>query len=155
MASVAQAVTVSLDDLKKGLPRPVIATPLSFKEGETNASPCTHNLGSVPFSALQQAFGPESLGILVVKDVPAEFADLRRRALSYSSYLGNLPKDELGELMDGGADDEWPRGEAVSMHSARLRQRQYSSTVACIISSSHNTQTSSRTRRQSTSLAGL
>lgn len=53
--------------------------------------------GSVPFETLQQAFGPESLGILVVKDVPPEFAELRRRALSYSSYLGNLPKAELGE----------------------------------------------------------
>lgn len=53
--------------------------------------------GSVPFDTLQQAFGPESLGILLVKDVPPEFVDLRRRALSYSSYLGNLPKSELGE----------------------------------------------------------
>lgn len=56
----------------------------------------TTALGTVPFSTLQEAFGPESLGILVVKDVPPEFADLRRRALSYSSYLGNLPKEELG-----------------------------------------------------------
>lgn len=54
-------------------------------------------LGSVPFDTLQKAFGPESLGILLVKDVPPEFVDLRRRALSYSSYLGNLPKAELGE----------------------------------------------------------
>lgn len=54
-------------------------------------------LGSVPFDTLQKAFGPESLGILLVKDVPTEFVDLRRRALSYSSYLGNLPKSELGE----------------------------------------------------------
>ncbi|KUI54680.1 hypothetical protein VP1G_02033 [Cytospora mali] len=71
MAPTAQAVTVSLEDLKKG---------------------------SVPFETLQEAFGPESLGILVVKDIPEEFADLRRRALSYSSYLGNLPKSELDKL---------------------------------------------------------
>ncbi|KAH8771143.1 hypothetical protein F5883DRAFT_54036 [Diaporthe sp. PMI_573] len=71
MAPIAQAVTVSLDDLKKG---------------------------SVPFDTLQKAFGPESLGILLVKDVPPEFVDLRRRALSYSSYLGNLPKAELDKL---------------------------------------------------------
>lgn len=51
----------------------------------------------MPFETLQQAFGPESLGILVVKDVPPQFAELRRRALSYSSYLGNLPKSELGK----------------------------------------------------------
>lgn len=50
----------------------------------------------MPFSTLQEAFGPESLGILVVKDVPPQFADLRRRALSYASYLGNLPTSELG-----------------------------------------------------------
>lgn len=57
-------------------------------------------LGSVPFDTLQKAFGPESLGILLVKDVPPEFVDLRRRALSYSSYLGNLPKAELGESLN-------------------------------------------------------
>lgn len=50
------------------------------------------------FEKLQQAFGPDSLGILVVKDVPPEFASLRHHALSYSSYLGNLPKSELGRL---------------------------------------------------------
>ena len=52
--------------------------------------------GTVSFQSLQDAFGPDSLGILVVKDVPTEFAELRRRVLSYSSYLGNLPKAELG-----------------------------------------------------------
>lgn len=54
--------------------------------------------GSVPLETLQEAFGPESLGILIVRDIPEEFADLRRRALSYSSYLGNLPKSELDKL---------------------------------------------------------
>lgn len=53
-------------------------------------------LGSVPLTTLQQAFGPDSLGILVVSGVPTEFAELRRYALSYASYLGNLPKSELG-----------------------------------------------------------
>ncbi|KAF3764404.1 Clavaminate synthase-like protein [Cryphonectria parasitica EP155] len=71
MAPIAQAVTVSLEELKKG---------------------------SVPFSTLQEAFGPESLGILVVNDVPPEFANLRRHVLSYSSFLGNLPKSELDKL---------------------------------------------------------
>jgi hypothetical protein len=50
----------------------------------------------VPLEALQDAFGPDSLGILVVKDVPPEFASLRHHLLSYSSYLGNLPKSQLG-----------------------------------------------------------
>ena len=52
--------------------------------------------GDVSFETLQQAFGPDSLGILVVKDVPQEFAQLRHMALSYASYLGNLPTAELG-----------------------------------------------------------
>lgn len=51
----------------------------------------------MPFEKLQEAFGPDSLGILVVKDVPPDFAHLRRQTLSYASYLGNLSKDELGE----------------------------------------------------------
>jgi hypothetical protein len=54
--------------------------------------------GNIPFETLQQAFGPDSLGILVVKDVPQEFPELRHQALSYASYLGNLPKDELGKI---------------------------------------------------------
>ncbi|KAM7209396.1 hypothetical protein V8F20_000446 [Naviculisporaceae sp. PSN 640] len=71
MAPIAQAVTVSLEDLKNG---------------------------AVSFETLEQAFGPDSLGILVVKDVPPEFVELRHRVLSYSSYLGNLPKSELDKL---------------------------------------------------------
>ncbi|KAB5549670.1 hypothetical protein GE09DRAFT_1001736 [Coniochaeta sp. 2T2.1] len=71
MAPLAQAVTVSLKDLKNG---------------------------TVSFEALQEAFGPDSLGILVVKDVPEDFAELRLRLLSYSSFLGNLPKETLDQL---------------------------------------------------------
>ncbi|KAI9899356.1 hypothetical protein N3K66_005817 [Trichothecium roseum] len=71
MVAQAQAVTVSLADLKNG---------------------------TVPFETLQEAFGPDSLGILVVKDVPPEFAQLRHTVLSYASYLGNLPKEELDKL---------------------------------------------------------
>jgi isopenicillin N synthase-like dioxygenase len=71
MAPQAQAVTVSLQDLKDG---------------------------NIPFETLTAAFGPDSLGILVVKDVPQDFAQLRHMALSYASYLGNLPKAELDRL---------------------------------------------------------
>lgn len=71
MAPLAQAVTVSLQDLQNG---------------------------NVSFETLQEAFGPDSLGILVVKNVPEEFAQLRHVALSYGSYLGNLPKEELDKL---------------------------------------------------------
>ncbi|KAF1988585.1 Clavaminate synthase-like protein [Aulographum hederae CBS 113979] len=54
--------------------------------------------GSVPFETLEEAFGPASLGIIVVKDLPSKFAELRRRLLSYSSYLANLSEDELQKL---------------------------------------------------------
>ncbi|SPO02182.1 uncharacterized protein DNG_04855 [Cephalotrichum gorgonifer] len=70
-AGGAQAVTVSLEDLKNG---------------------------SVSPETLQEAFGPESLGILIVKGVPEEFPKLRRQTLSYSSYLGNLPNEALEKL---------------------------------------------------------
>jgi hypothetical protein len=55
-------------------------------------------IGTVSFEALREAFGPDSLGILVVKDVPPEFPLLRRHVLSYASYLGNLPKSQLGKI---------------------------------------------------------
>lgn len=54
--------------------------------------------GNVSFETLQAAFGPDSLGILVVKGVPEEFPQLRHLALSYASYLGNLPREELDRL---------------------------------------------------------
>ena len=53
-------------------------------------------LGSVSFSVLEEAFGPSSLGIIIVRDLPPAFVDLRRRLLSYSSYLANLSESELG-----------------------------------------------------------
>ena len=36
-----------------------------------------------------------------MKDVPEEFPQLRHLALSYSSYLGNLPKEQLGSFTPG------------------------------------------------------
>ncbi|KAJ0164721.1 hypothetical protein CTA2_355 [Colletotrichum tanaceti] len=71
MVQIAQPVVVSLNDLRQG---------------------------NIPFETLEGAFGPESLGILVVKDVPPEFAHLRHQTLSYASYLGNLPEQELKKL---------------------------------------------------------
>lgn len=55
------------------------------------------SLGNISFETLQEAFGPDSLGILIVKDVPQDFAQMRHMALSYASYLGNLPREELGK----------------------------------------------------------
>lgn len=54
--------------------------------------------GSVPFEALTEAFGPSSLGIIVVKDLPAKFTDLRAQVLSNSSYLAALSQEELGKI---------------------------------------------------------
>ncbi|WEW58302.1 hypothetical protein PRK78_003770 [Emydomyces testavorans] len=51
--------------------------------------------GSVPFEALTEAFGPSSLGIIIVKDLPAKFKELRAQVLSNSSYLASLPEAEL------------------------------------------------------------
>ncbi|KAF2148547.1 Clavaminate synthase-like protein [Myriangium duriaei CBS 260.36] len=56
--------------------------------------------GTVPFSVLEEAFGPDSLGIIVVKDLVPQFIELRRRLLSYSSYLANLSSAELERLED-------------------------------------------------------
>ncbi|KJR80890.1 uncharacterized protein SPSK_05368 [Sporothrix schenckii 1099-18] len=85
MAPLAKAVTVSLEDLKKG-------------EIEETFYATKTKTRTVPLDKLQEAFGPDSLGILVVRDVPAAFAALRQRLLSYASYLGNLPADELTRL---------------------------------------------------------
>jgi hypothetical protein len=81
------AVAVSLEDLKNG-------TPLFINAFRDNL--LTNILGNVSFSTLEEAFGPDSLGIIIVKDVPPEFKQLRHRLLSYSSYLGNLPGFRLG-----------------------------------------------------------
>ncbi|KAF5116207.1 hypothetical protein DV454_001840 [Geotrichum candidum] len=51
-------------------------------------------------SLLPEAFGPESLGIIVVKNLPAEFQELRSRVLSSASHLAGLPKEKLTQLED-------------------------------------------------------
>jgi len=53
--------------------------------------------GTVPFDTLEAAFGPDSLGILVVRDLPEQFPGLRKNLLSYSSYLANLPQEHLSK----------------------------------------------------------
>ncbi|CRG90340.1 hypothetical protein PISL3812_07383 [Talaromyces islandicus] len=54
--------------------------------------------GAVSFETLTEAFGPSSLGIIVVKDLPAKFKDLRARVLSNSSHLAALSEHELKNL---------------------------------------------------------
>ncbi|KIV81925.1 hypothetical protein PV11_04072 [Exophiala sideris] len=68
-----------------------------------HASPVTvslHDLQSnnIPFSTLLAAFGPDSLGILVVKDLPPTFTPLRSKVLSNSSRLAALPSSTLSQL---------------------------------------------------------
>ena len=63
-------VTVSLEDLKKA---------------------------RISHETLEDAFGPASQGMLLVKDLPSNFTVLRHRILSYASYLANLPEETLGQ----------------------------------------------------------
>lgn len=55
------------------------------------------SLGTVSFDTLTEAFGPSSLGIIIVKDLPEHFAQLRAQVLSHASYLAALPKSDLGK----------------------------------------------------------
>jgi hypothetical protein len=68
---------------------------MAFKPVECRSTNTTPD--NVDFSLLEEAFGPASLGIIVVKDLPTRFHDLRHRLLSYSSALGNLSAEELGQ----------------------------------------------------------
>ncbi|KAK6434501.1 hypothetical protein LTR95_009312 [Oleoguttula sp. CCFEE 5521] len=55
--------------------------------------------GDVSLDTLESAFGPESLGIIIVRDLPEEFVSLRCKLLSMSSYLANLEDQELGKAI--------------------------------------------------------
>lgn len=67
---------------------------------------------SVAFSTLEEAFGESSLGILVVKDLPARYLVLREKLLSYSSYLAQLAEADLDALTDAASQYEigWSHG---------------------------------------------
>lgn len=47
---------------------------------------------------LETAFGPESLGIIIIKDLPQEYHVLRLKVLKSMSLLANLPELELKKL---------------------------------------------------------
>ncbi|EXJ74828.1 uncharacterized protein A1O5_01524 [Cladophialophora psammophila CBS 110553] len=68
--------------------------------------------GSVPFTTLEEAFGESSLGILVVNNLPARYLELREKLLSYSSYLAQLPAEDLDALTDAASHYEigWSHG---------------------------------------------
>ncbi|KAF9889932.1 hypothetical protein FE257_006806 [Aspergillus nanangensis] len=72
-------------------------------EEVSQAQPVTVSLnelieGSVSFEKLTEAFGPSSLGIIVVKDLDSKFQHLRSQVLSSASYLAALTTDELDSL---------------------------------------------------------
>ena len=50
-------------------------------------------------STLEAAFGPSSLGIVIVTDLPPEFNTLRERLLTLASYLAQLPAVTLDTLV--------------------------------------------------------
>lgn len=81
-------VTVSLDDLRTG--QTIIPLPISIIH-QTKKSQDV-----ISFDTLEQAFGPTSLGILLVSSLPPTFLPLRHQLLSYASHLANLPETELG-----------------------------------------------------------
>lgn len=58
---------------------------------------CVCFLASISFDTLEEAFGPESLGILIVKGLPSEYVRLREKVLSSGSYLAALPEEQLGK----------------------------------------------------------
>lgn len=71
---------------------------VSYRRYRVSSRHAHIEVGAVPFDALEEAFGPSSLGIIVVRGLPEKFRELRQRLLSYSSYLANLSESELGML---------------------------------------------------------
>lgn len=55
-------------------------------------------LKGVDLNILEHAFGPDSLGIIVVENLPERFHALRTKVLKSASILANLPKEELSKL---------------------------------------------------------
>ncbi|EAZ64007.2 hypothetical protein PICST_37559 [Scheffersomyces stipitis CBS 6054] len=52
----------------------------------------------IDHATLAEAFGPQSLGIIVIKDLPQKFHDLRLKVLKSISILANLGPDVLSNL---------------------------------------------------------
>jgi hypothetical protein len=79
--------------------------------GTIHTSPVTVSLTAlssqakapIPDSTLLEAFGPSSLGILIVSDLPPHFPSLRARVLRNISRLAHLPPKDLDELTNGKA----------------------------------------------------
>lgn len=105
-------VSVSLDDLKHGkYPLRLLLDSGSTQSNQgliANPSPA----GTIPSSTLEAAFGPDSLGIIVVHSLDPTFATQRSRLLSYASHLARLPEATLASLEDPGSHYlvGWSRG---------------------------------------------
>lgn len=69
----------------------------------------------VSMKTLQAAFGPDSLGIIVVSGLPQDFPLLRERVLTSMCRLANLPAELLQELENEAAMwlTGWSRGREV------------------------------------------
>lgn len=52
----------------------------------------------IDFNILEKAFGLDSLGIIVVKNLPEKFHELRLKVLKSASILASLPEEELSYL---------------------------------------------------------
>lgn len=50
------------------------------------------------FDTLDRAFGPDSLGIIIVRELPDHFLQLRSKVLQSISVLATLPENELKKL---------------------------------------------------------
>lgn len=53
---------------------------------------------NISHSTLLDAFGPTSLGILIVRDLPPSFPSLRAKVLTSASHLASLPAHNLEKL---------------------------------------------------------
>ncbi|SMY23035.1 unnamed protein product [Zymoseptoria tritici ST99CH_1A5] len=75
---------------------------------------------SIPLSTLEAAFGPSSLGILLVKDLPPTFPALRSKLLSYASYLAALPASTLStvEVPSARYNVGWSHGKEILANGA-------------------------------------
>ncbi|KAH3665635.1 hypothetical protein OGAPHI_003823 [Ogataea philodendri] len=62
------------------------------------SSPVVVSINDISQENLVDAFGENSLGILVVKDLPQEYQKLRKTVLTQASYLANLEEKYLKEL---------------------------------------------------------
>ncbi|KAF2857353.1 Clavaminate synthase-like protein [Piedraia hortae CBS 480.64] len=67
---------------------------------------------TIPLSTLESAFGPSSLGIIIISDLPPSYPSLRSRALNFSNTLAHLPPSTLSALERPSAKYSigWSRG---------------------------------------------